>query len=114
MGKEKDRIEAKNSLENLSYSIRNTMKDEKTSGTLSAEDKKIVEDAVTKSIEWLDQSQEAEKAEYEAKHKELEGICNPILSKMYQGGPDSAKMPHSGGSAGSASWGDNSQGPKIE
>merc|ERR1711881_95081 len=112
--KEKDRIEAKNSLENLSYSIRNTMKDEKTSGTLCAEDKKIVEDAVTKTIEWLDQSQEAEKAEYEAKHKELEGICNPILSKMYQGGSESGKMPDVGGHAGSSSWGNNSQGPKIE
>merc|ERR1712167_67691 len=103
--KEKDRIEAKNSLENLSYSIRNTMKDEETSGTLCAEDKKIVEDAVTKTIEWLDQSQEAEKAEYEAKHKELEGICNPILSKMYQGGSESGKMPNAGGYPGSASWG---------
>merc|ERR1711904_69045 len=112
--KEKDRIEAKNSLENLSYSIRNTMKDEKTSGTLSAEDKKMVEDAVTKTIEWLDQSQEAEKAEYEAKHKELEGICNPILSKMYQSGSESGKMPNAGGHAGSASWGNNSEGPKIE
>merc|ERR1712183_816794 len=35
--KEKERVEAKNSLENLSYSIRNTMKDDKTSNTLSAE-----------------------------------------------------------------------------
>jgi L1 cell adhesion molecule like protein len=112
--KEKDRIEAKNSLENLSYSIRNTLKDEKTSSTLSAEDKKIVEDAVTKTIEWLDQSQEAEKAEYEAKRRELEGICNPLLSKMYQGGSESGKMPNAGGDAGSASWGNNSQGPKIE
>merc|ERR1711937_442767 len=112
--KEKERVEAKNSLENLSYSIRNTMKDDKTSGNLSSEDKKIVEDAVAKTIEWLDQSQEADKAEYETKHKELEGICNPILSKMYQGGPDSAKMPHSGGSAGSGAWGSTSEGPKIE
>merc|ERR1712193_427906 len=108
--KEKERIEAKNSLENLSYSIRNTIKDDKVSGTLNAEDKKIVEDAVLKTIEWLDQSQEAEKSEYEAKHKELEGICNPILSKMYQSGSESGKMPNAGGHAGSASWGNNSEG----
>merc|ERR1711861_43973 len=44
--KEKERVEAKNSLENLSYSIRNTMKDDKSSGSLSVEDKKTVEDAV--------------------------------------------------------------------
>jgi len=112
--KEKERVEAKNSLENLSYSIRNTIKDDKVSGTLNAEDKKIVEDAVLKTIEWLDQSQEAEKSEYEAKHKELEGICNPILSKMYQGGPESGKMPSSGGCAGSGAWGSTSEGPKIE
>merc|ERR1711918_256756 len=112
--KEKERIEAKNSLENLSYSIRNTIKDDKVSGTLSTEDKKTVEDAVLKTIEWLDQSQEAEKTEYEAKHKELEQICNPILSKMYQGGSESGKMPNTGACAGSASWGNNSEGPKIE
>merc|ERR1712185_556582 len=112
--KEKQRVEAKNSLENLSYSIRNTMKDDKTSGSLSTEDKKTVEDAVLKTIEWLDQSQEAEKSEYETKHKELEQICNPILSKMYQGGSESGKMPNTGASAGSASWGNNSEGPKIE
>jgi L1 cell adhesion molecule like protein len=112
--KEKERVEAKNGLENLSYSIRNTIKDEKASATLSAEDKKIVEDTVLKTIEWLDQSQEAEKSEYEAKHKELEGVCNPILSKMYQGSSESSNMPKAGGCAGSTAWGGPSEGPKIE
>merc|ERR1711976_1030337 len=77
----KKRIEAKNSLENFAYNMRNTIKDNKVSGVLSSEDKKIVEDSVQKTIEWLDQSQDVEKKkiEYEAKFKELERICQPII-----------------------------------
>merc|ERR1711959_530207 len=112
--KEKERIEAKNSLENLSYSIRNTIKDDKVSGTLSSEDKKIVEDAVVKTIEWLDQSQEAEKTEYEAKLKELEGICQPIISKAYQSGANPSNMPNMETNTGSSDRGSDTKGPKIE
>merc|ERR1719263_1905645 len=48
------RIEAKNSLENYSYSMKNTMADEKLAGKLSDEDKKSVEDKINETISWLD------------------------------------------------------------
>ena len=32
-----------------------------------------------------------EKEEYEEKLKEIEGICNPIVSKVYQQGEDSSE-----------------------
>jgi len=34
-------------------------------------------------IKWLDANQLAEKEEFEDKQKELEKICNPIITKMY-------------------------------
>ncbi|KAG8987868.1 70-kilodalton heat shock protein [Tulasnella sp. 427] len=42
-----------------------------------------------RSISWLDASQEAVKEEYESKQKELEGVANPIMAKLYgaAGGP---------------------------
>merc|ERR1719323_2507333 len=80
----KDKIEAKNTLENYAYSMRNTVQDEKVASALSAEDKKTIEDAVKKTVEWIDANQLAEKEEFEHKMKELEGVCNPIITKMYQ------------------------------
>jgi len=42
----KKKVEAKNSLENYTYSIRNTLSDEKLKDKFSADEKKAVEDAV--------------------------------------------------------------------
>merc|ERR1712100_727266 len=77
------RIQAKNGLENYCYSMKNTMNDEKLQGKIDEGDKKTIMDAVEESIKWLDANQEKEKEEYEAKQKELEGVCNPIMQKMY-------------------------------
>jgi L1 cell adhesion molecule like protein len=82
----RERVEAKNSLENYTYSMKNSMKDEKTTSTLTAEDKKNIEDALKKTIDWLDDHQNAEKVVFEDKLKQLEGLCNPIIAKMYSGG----------------------------
>ncbi|PIA40360.1 hypothetical protein AQUCO_02500212v1 [Aquilegia coerulea] len=82
----KRKVEAKNSLENYAYNMRNSMKDENIGGKLSPSDKKKIEDAIDGTIEWLDGNQLAEVDEFEDKLKELEGLCNPIIAKMYQGG----------------------------
>merc|ERR1711959_392373 len=84
--KHKERIEAKNSLENFSYCMRSKINDEKCRSLLSADHKSTIDDAVSKAIEWIDKNNSAEKAEYEAKLKELEDICNPIMAKMHQSG----------------------------
>jgi hypothetical protein len=63
----------------------NTIQDEKIASKLPADDKKKIEDAVEQGIHWLDSNQLAEVEEFEDKMKELEGLCNPIIAKMYQG-----------------------------
>ncbi|KAJ0734632.1 putative Heat shock protein 70 family [Helianthus annuus] len=50
----KKKVEAKNVLENCTYNMRNTIKDEKIGSKLSAYDKKKVEDAVEEAIQWFD------------------------------------------------------------
>lgn len=105
----KKKVEAKNALENYAYNMRNTVRDEKFAGKLNPEDKQKIEKSVEDTIEWLDRNQLAEVDELEDKLKELEGICNPIIAKMYQGGaPMGDDMP-GGGSAQSGG-----AGPKIE
>ncbi|GMJ15433.1 ARABIDOPSIS HEAT SHOCK PROTEIN 70, heat shock protein 70 [Hibiscus trionum] len=109
----KKKVEAKNGLENYAYNMRNTVKDDKFAGKLDPADKHKIEKAIDEAIEWLDANQLAEVDEFEDKLKELEGICNPIIAKMYQGGEGGdvpmgggAEMPNGGGSGGA--------GPKIE
>ncbi|XP_015892346.3 heat shock 70 kDa protein [Ziziphus jujuba] len=113
----KKKVDAKNVLENYAYNMRNTVKDEKFAGKLSPEDKQKIEKAVDEAIEWLDRNQLAEVDELEDKLKELEGICNPIIAKMYQGGggdmPMGGDMP-AGGGYGGGSTGSSGPGPKIE
>merc|ERR1719487_1055041 len=47
-------------------------------------DKDKIEKAVQEALDWLDKNQLAEKDEFEAKQKELEGVVNPIMMKVYQ------------------------------
>ncbi|NBI73782.1 molecular chaperone DnaK, partial [Clostridiaceae bacterium] len=106
----KKKVEAKNALENYSYNMRNTIKDEKIASKLPAADKKKIEDAIEESIQWLDGNQLAEADEFEDKMKELESICNPIIAKMYQGAGGEAPMDDEA----PAPSGGSSAGPKIE
>merc|ERR1711939_992552 len=81
----KEKIEAKNALENYAYSMRNSINDEKLKDKIDAADKETIEKAINDTTSWLDANQLAEKEEFEAKQKELEGVCNPIMMKVYQG-----------------------------
>merc|ERR1719265_2694272 len=97
----KEKIEAKNGLENYAYSMRNSMNDEKLKDKLEAADKETIEKAINDATSWLDDNQSAEKEEFEAKQKELEGVCSPIMMKVYQGAgggpPGPGGMPDMGG-----------------
>lgn len=114
----KKKVEAKNSLENYAYNMRNTVRDEKFASKLSSGDKDTIEKAVEETIEWLDRNQLAEVEELEHKLKELENVCNPIISRMYQGGGDvpmgEEDMPGGGAASSGGSSGAGSAGPKIE
>ncbi|CAD6203108.1 unnamed protein product [Miscanthus lutarioriparius] len=105
------KVEARNALENYAYNMRNTVRDEKIASKLPAEDKKKIEDTVEDAIKWLDGNQLAEAEEFEDKMKELENVCNPIISKMYQG---AAGMDEDVPSGGAGSGGGSGAGPKIE
>lgn len=107
----KKKVDAKNSLENYAYNMRNTIKDEKIVSKMPAADKKKIEDAIDESIHWLEGNQLAEVDEFEDKLKELEGICNPIIAKIYQGGYGTGEDASSAGSAGASG---GAGGPKIE
>jgi len=81
----KQTIDARNGLEGYAYNMKNTINDDdKLGDKIEEEDKETIEEAVSETIEWLEDNPEAEKEEYEEKQKELEAICNPIISALYQ------------------------------
>jgi len=82
----KERVEAKNGLENYCYSIRNSMKDEKLQDKIPVEQKAEANQAIDDAIKWLDSNQTAEKDEFEDKLKSVEAVCNPIMQAAYQAG----------------------------
>merc|ERR1712159_966561 len=97
----KQKIEAKNGLENYCFTMRNTLNEEKLKEKFEGDDKEKIEKAVQDTLDWLDKNQLAEKDEFETKQKELEGIVNPIMMKVYQaagggGMPDMGGMPGGG------------------
>jgi len=113
------RVQAKNDLENFAYSIRNSLSDEKLKDQISEEDKEKLTKAVEATQEWVDNNQNAELDEFEAKKKELQDMWQPIIMKAYQdaggqpgpnGMPDMSGMPQSGDTGGDAP----DAGPKID
>merc|ERR1711943_177797 len=110
----RSKVEGKNGLENYCFTMRNTLEEEKLKEKFEAGDKEKIEKAVQEALDWLDKNQLAEKEEFEAKQKELEGIVNPIMMKVYQaaggGGMPEGGMPGGGGAPPGAGAG----GPTVE
>jgi len=120
---QKTRITAKNALESYAFNMKSTVEDEKFKGKISDDDKKTILDKCNEVISWLDSNQMAEKDEFEAQQKELEGACMPIITKMYKDAgagsvPDMSGMPGDmGGAPGGGAApgaGQGGAGPTIE
>nr|4PO2_A Chain A, Heat shock 70 kDa protein 1A/1B [Homo sapiens]4PO2_B Chain B, Heat shock 70 kDa protein 1A/1B [Homo sapiens] len=82
---QRERVSAKNALESYAFNMKSAVEDEGLKGKISEADKKKVLDKCQEVISWLDANTLAEKDEFEHKRKELEQVCNPIISGLYQG-----------------------------
>eukprot|EP00979_Chaetoceros_neogracilis_P014418 scaffold4604_cov241-Chaetoceros_neogracile.AAC.5 len=113
----KNRVEAKNGLENYCYSLKTSVSSPEVDGKIPADDKSKLEAAIDETLQWLDSHLEAEKEEFEEKQKALEAIASPILQSMGGGAPGG--MPDMSGAAPSSAGGapaaeDPASGPTIE
>merc|ERR1712003_110342 len=86
----KEKVAAKNELESYAFQMKQTVDDEKLKDKISSEDRATLTAKCDEVINWLDNNQTAEKEEFDHQKKELEGICTPIITKVYQqsGGAD--------------------------
>jgi len=79
-----ERIQAKNGLESMAFQYKTSI--DEAGDKISEEDKTKLMEKANEILAWLDNNQECEKEEYDAKTKELQDVANPIISKMYAGG----------------------------
>lgn len=118
--KQRDRLQAKNALESYAFNMKSTIEDEKLKDKISQEDRDKVMEKCNEIIKWIDGNQLADKEEFEHKQKDLEKVCMPIVTKLYQGAggaPGGAAgfpggFPGAGGAAGAGAGGN--KGPTIE
>lgn len=74
-----------NAFESYIYSIRNTIEDpEKLANKIDEGDKQKMNEAINEAKAWLDNNRSADKEDFEEHQKQLENVCNPIISKVYQ------------------------------
>merc|ERR1712179_413331 len=60
---------------------------------ISEDDMKKITDKCDEAIKWLDANQLAEVDEFNDKQKEVESVCNPIITKLYQDAGGAGGMP---------------------
>lgn len=120
--KQRDRLQAKNALESYAFNMKSTIEDEKLKDKISQEDRDKVMEKCNEVIRWIDGNQLADKDEFEHKQKELEKVCMPIITKLYQGaggappgaGGFPGGFPGAGGAAGAGAGAGGNKGPTIE
>jgi len=121
------KVEAKNKLDTYVYQMRNTIEDKNVSGKIDSSDLTTMKNVLDEAQKWMDSHQTAEADQYEEKMKEVQKVCNPIISKMYQGAGAGAGAgaagPMPGGPVGmddevpsstSTSSGGSKKGPTVE
>merc|ERR1719391_769302 len=92
--KQKERIAAKNGLESYCFNMKSTLDDENLKEKISEDEKRTMSSKCDDALKWLDSNQLAEVDEFQDKQKEVEAVCNPIISKLYQqGGAPGGGMP---------------------
>merc|ERR1712032_197575 len=88
--KVRERVDAKNAFDGYLHSMRSAAEgsgeNKGLSEKLDDDEKEQIMEAIKDGQSWMDSNPEAEAEEIKEKHKEVEGICAPIVSKYYQGG----------------------------
>ncbi len=98
--KNQKRVEAKNGLEGLVYSARNSLNEEKLKDKFTQEDRETIESKVKEIQEWMDANSSANTEEYEAKTKEFEAVFHPIMQRVYKEAGGAPGMEGMGGMPG--------------
>ena len=119
--RQKDRVAAKNGLEGYCFNMKQTIEEPNLKDKVPEADRKKISDACEECLKWLEANQLAEKEEFEHRQKDIEAICKPIITKLYESaGAGAGGMPGGfpggmpGGAGAAPGAGGGSSGPTIE
>ncbi|XP_076248646.1 heat shock 70 kDa protein cognate 4-like [Calliopsis andreniformis] len=107
---QKERIAAKNELESYCFNMKNTIEDPNVKDKIAENDRKRIGDKCNDVIKWLDSNTSASKEQFQAKLKEAEKVCQPIITKFYE----SARTPNFKGYKRRPGTDSPTDGPTIE
>jgi len=120
----RERIDAKNGLENYLYSAKNVISNSKDKGSLEPAEVDKAERTISEGLAWLDTNHVATKEDFEAKLEDAEAALNSVIVKATAANdptenstPGMPGMPSPGPHgqyAGPSPHAPASQGPKIE
>ncbi|KAK7017929.1 Heat shock cognate 71 kDa protein [Halocaridina rubra] len=98
--KQRERVDAKNRLESLCFSVKSSLADNAVADLLPADQKQNAKQKVDETLRWLDTNQLADKEEFEHQMYELEQVWRPLAERVhgrgrggYQGSPSANKGP---------------------
>jgi len=103
--KTRERVDAKNAFDGYLHGLKSALEGGDGKGLadkMDEEDKEKVKESLEDGEAWISSNAEADSDEIRDKHKEIEGVCAPIISKYYQGGAGGA-----GGAPGGEDDGDD-------
>ncbi|KAF2837449.1 78 kDa glucose-regulated protein-like protein [Patellaria atrata CBS 101060] len=94
----REKIEARNGLENYAFSLKNQVNDEEgMGGKIDEEDKETILEAVKETTDWLEENAASATTEdFEEQKEKLSNVAYPITSKLYGsagGAPDGDDEP---------------------
>merc|ERR1711994_1067275 len=94
---QKEKIDARNELEQYSYSLKRQVEDkEQLGGKISEEDKEKIMEIVDNKLAWLKENEEASAEEMKSAKKDIEDIAQPIIASLYQNEEQSSDNSHTG------------------
>ena len=103
------RVEAKNSLEQYCYNVRNSLMEEQVKQKLPVDDRAKAEELIKDTLSWVDRNTLASREEFIDKEKEVEAVVQPIMMKLYQTGEGGTPT-----TSGARTPGAQAGGPSVE
>ncbi|KAI5951996.1 KAR2 [Candida jiufengensis] len=109
----KEKIEARNSLENYAHVLRGQLSDKSETGLgskLEDDDKEALDDAIKETLEFIEDNFDTATAEeFEEQKQKLIDVANPITSKLYGGEAGAGGAP-----GGDAKFGDDDSDDELD
>ena len=81
--RQREKIAARNSLENYVYSVKQATEDPHLKGKLNTTNLETLTSKTQEVMDWLENNSTAEKEDYERKEKDLQQVCSPIMAKVH-------------------------------